>query len=368
MKSNKLIILSLVTIVVVLAATMMSRHRAPSTSLQKQPLFPDLLEKVNDIASVSLSKQGKTLTLVREDKQWLIQQSDNYPANFGKIRETVIAVAELRILAEKTGNPKRYKRLGVEDPATEGASSLLLSLFDTGGDALASLIVGKPRHSKSAGDKPGLYVRLPDTQTALLVEGRLDVSATAMDWFERNLFSIHADRIKHIHIAHADGSSVDLGRENSVDDFTVDNLPAGMEMQSNVVISRMGTMLENIFVDNVINADKLTGIEQTVTTVRTFDGLIVSIVSAEIDGVNYSGFGFSVDEKALPPPADENTEEEATASSGKPDPVEEANTLNKTLSGWAYAIPEFKYELFTRKLEQLSRKAGSEDKKSNDDK
>ena len=212
MKSSKLLILALITIAVIIAATMMSRHRAPTTTMEKQLLFPELLKKVNDVSTIELMNQDTSLSLLKHDDLWVIRQADNYPADFGKIRGTVIAVAELMILAEKTSTADRYEQLGVETPSADGADSLLLSLFDDDGKALARLIVGKPRHSKSAKDKPGLYIRLPDAQPALLVEGRLDINADVKDWFKRELFSINAARIKSIQITHAHDSTVDLYR------------------------------------------------------------------------------------------------------------------------------------------------------------
>ena len=127
MKSNKFLIFTLVTIAVIIAATMMSRHRAPTTTMEKQLLFPELLEKVNDVSTIELTKQDTSLSLLKHNNQWVIKQADNYPADFGKIRETVIAVAELMILAEKTSNADRYEKLGVEKPSADGANSLLLS-------------------------------------------------------------------------------------------------------------------------------------------------------------------------------------------------------------------------------------------------
>ncbi len=354
MKSNKLLIFTLVTIAVIIAATMMSRHRAPTTTMEKQLLFPELLEKVNDVSTIELTKQDTSLSLLKHNNQWVIKQADNYPADFGKIRETVIAVAELMILAEKTSNADRYEKLGVEKPSADGANSLLLSLLDDDGKALARLIVGKPRHSKSAEDKPGLYIRLPDAQQALLVEGRLDINADVKDWFKRELFSINAARIKRIQIAHADDSTVDLHRTADIDDFTMDNLPEGMEMRSNVIISRMGTMLEDIFVDNVIRDDKLAEAKQIVATIHTFDGLIITIISAKIGDKNFSGFSFSVDENVPAETGDKSEEEATNSDSDLPDSAkEEAATLNKLMSGWAFAIPGFKYELFTRTQKQL---------------
>jgi Domain of unknown function (DUF4340) len=369
MKSNKLFIFAIITIVVIVAATLMSRHRAPTTTLQKQTLFPGLLEKVNNVDSLVLEKQGRALTLSQNASSWGIEQADNYPADFGKIRETVIAVADLQVLAEKTSNADLYKRLGVEDPILENSTSLRLSLLDANGNSLANLIVGNSRHSKSSSDKDGLYVRLPDSETALLVEGRLDVSVDVKEWFKRELFNIGSNRIQSVHIAHSDSGSVKLDRNEDVGDFILHELPDDMEMQSDVIISRMGTILEDIFVDNIIKADKLAEAEQIIATIQTFDGLSVTIVSAEIDGSNYSSFSFAANENISGENnVDVEDAEKQDNEETDPSESEEAKSLNTIMSGWAYAIPDFKYELFVRKLDQLSRKTGSTEEASGEDK
>ncbi|MFT5134435.1 MAG: hypothetical protein ACI9SC_002914, partial [Gammaproteobacteria bacterium] len=348
MKSNKLVIFTLITLAVILAAGLMSRHRAPATSLEKQSLFAGLLEKVNNVTTIKLMKQNKSLTLVRHEDLWVIQQADNYPADFGKIREVVIAVADLKILVEKTSNSALYERLGVEEPSSEKASSTQLSLLDADDKVLAELIVGKNRHSKSAEDKPGLYVRLPESQTALLVEGRLDPSVEVKDWFNRELFSIKASRIKQIQIEHTNDATFTLAREDNVDDFSMNDLPEGMEMQSDVIISRMATLLEDVAIDNVVKAEKLTQAKQSTATIHTFDGLVVTVVNGVIDDNNYSSFSFSVAKKASDAAENESDEKDEESN-----PAEEAETLNKLMTAWAYAIPTFKYELFTRKQAQL---------------
>lgn len=362
MNNRKLLTFSVITLGVIIAAVLVSQNRAPTSSIEKSVLFPGLAESINDVTTIALSQQGKNLTLTQKDKIWGIKESDGYPADFGKVRETVIAVSELMILSEKTSNPQRYARLGVENPEDDGAKSLLLGLKNAGGETLAELIVGQSRHSKSPSDKPGLYVRLPDSQKALLVEGRLELKPEAMNWFQRDLFDISADRVKKIHIRHPDTPEVLLERKEDIDDFSMPDVPAGKELQSNVVITRMGTLLENMFVDNVISASRLTGADTTSATVEMFDGLTVEIQSAEIDGKNYSSFSFSADNSV--PAAGDSEESE---KENKPDPLEQAESLNASLQGWAYAIPDFKYELFVRPLSDLIRDAGSAEKETSDE-
>ena len=105
---------------------------------------------------------------------------------------------------------------------------------------------------------------------------------------------------------------------------------------------------------------------QTVASIKTFDGLTVTIVSAEIDEKNYSRFSFAAEENSEVG-LDKNGEDAKEEDKTNLDPLAEAKSLNTIMSGWAYAIPDFKYELFVRKQEQLSRKTGSADDASGED-
>ena len=105
MKSKNLIILAIITVAVILAAVLADRNRAPSSTLDKQVLFPGLSEQINDVHTMALQKFGETLTLARQGDDWVIEEADNYPANFGRTKESVIAVSKLEILSSKTSNP-----------------------------------------------------------------------------------------------------------------------------------------------------------------------------------------------------------------------------------------------------------------------
>jgi hypothetical protein len=353
MKNNNLLLLSVITILVVVAAVMVNRQRAPETSFEKAFLIPGLLDKVNDVSIIKISKQDKSLTLLQHDSQWVLADADNYSADFGKIRETVLAVAEMTILAEKTSKAENYERLGIEQPSAENNSALIV-LQDNSDSSLASLIVGNTRHSKSAEAKPGLYVRLKESEQALLVEGSLDISVEVKDWLQLELFSIDADRVKEIQIVHENEDTVMLKRELSTDDFNLEDLAEGKEMQPAAIISRMGTMLENVSAENVRKSLDPYAAKKSTTRIQTFDGLIINIANAHVDDNHYSTFDFSVGAftAQLPEEEGEKTEESEIE---KADPVAEAANLNKIMSGWTYIMPSFKYELFTRNKGYLSK-------------
>lgn len=364
MKNRKLLILSLITVAVILAATITARWHAPETTITKEILFPELGNRINDIAAITIKGNKHTVELKRQDELWVLASSDNYPALVNKVRAAVINTAELKLLEEKTGNPAMYSRLGVEDPDSDDATSLLVTLITSAGEEAASIIAGKPR--QSAGSKPGLYVRFPDQTRALLVEGMLDVSANDADWFERNLFDIPSGYIKNVNIEYADGTSFEIFKERKEEpDFQV----RGIELESSaakIILTRIGRSLEEMRADGVQSLENFSFPEEIITTTTTtFDGLIITARVAKINNKSYAHFTFAAD------PVVDATEEKTTEETGegstetlsaltedfKPDPVQEAKYLTETLSPWVYRIPDFKYEALTSNPGNLKRTA-----------
>lgn len=361
MKTHQLKILLLITITTIIAAVISSHYRSPTSNIEKELLFPELNTRINDINEISIQGNDATLNLIRTADKWGIKEADGYPALFNNIRQTVIATSTLRIIAQKTSNPALYARLGVESPDTKRAMSHLLTLKDSSGQTLASLIIGKPRHSKSAIDNPGIYVRLPDQEQALLVEGMLGISANISDWFRRQLFDIQSERIREISIQHHDGTTVKLKRESDIDELILTNTPEGKKAQSEVILSSMGTMLESLLVDNVKAADKIAYPEvQSTAILKTFDGIIATIHSAKIDEHNYARFSFEYD-ASIVEPVNVDTDADNSAEN-KPSVAQEVDYLTGVTSGWVYEIPEYKFKLFTKQLSDLIRDTGKNNK------
>ena len=67
-----------------------------------------------------------------EDGSWAVAEKDGYPADVEKVRQTLISLAEARIVEPKTANPDFYDRLGVEGVEDEAAGGLAVML--TGAD------------------------------------------------------------------------------------------------------------------------------------------------------------------------------------------------------------------------------------------
>ena len=148
MQSRSLILLASATVVLVAIAIVVlaSGDRGVSRAAPGQPAFPALAAKLGDVASVTVSRNGTTMTLIRDGDSWLVAEKGNYPANAAKISQIVRAMADLTLVEPKTQKPDLYPRLEVEDPGN--GKSALVAVKDKSGGDLAQAIVGKRRYDR----------------------------------------------------------------------------------------------------------------------------------------------------------------------------------------------------------------------------
>jgi len=355
MKGKHLSLLAIATGIFVLVAILLAYLDAPQSVQSKKWLFPELHEQINDLAEISIQSNEQSLSLVKHGTEWQIKQADHYPARFGKIKQTAVALGDLQILAEKTSNPALYKTLGVEDPLAEEASSLLLSFKDGEKNLLLEIIIGKLRQNKAPGGKPGRYVRLPESEQALLVEGEINVSVDATDWFARELLNIRSERIRSVQIRHGDHAEIKIHRDDKEAAFTLEPIPAGRTSDA-AAIARLPALLENIYIDNVqADEDQLADAESVLTTVTTFDGLVARINSAEIDGKPSIKLAFAY-EQATAEEKDSQSADSADDAADAPAVKTEIEQLNQRVSNWRYEIPVYQFELFRKRAEDLLEK------------
>ncbi len=123
----------LLTALLVLAVLALVAGPGSHSGSDEQLLYPDLRAQLNDVRQIVVRGPGNQLiaTLERREARWIVVER-GYPADTGRIRETLLALAEARIVEEKTSTPALYDRLAVQDIALhdEGASGHLFAWDD----------------------------------------------------------------------------------------------------------------------------------------------------------------------------------------------------------------------------------------------
>ncbi|MGH8488438.1 MAG: DUF4340 domain-containing protein, partial [Gammaproteobacteria bacterium] len=351
------------------AAFFAQERNAPETEIRTAPVFADLLERVNDISKIEIKSKTEQTVLVKRGAAWEVENRGHFPALFEKVKGAVVSLAELQVIERKTANKELYSKLGVEDPASAAGASKLVTLLGRDGQALASLIIGNRSTSKSA----GTYVRPPDKPQALLVKGSLDVPANPMEWLVKDVAHIPSERIREVVIQKPGQALVRVYKNDPKDaDYTLDALPKGHKVKSQSTVNSLATSMEYLRFDDVTpRADLKLPADATVTTLRTFDGLVAIVKSAIVNDKTRATVEFSFDaeaakqaapaaEKVAPEDGKPGAKAEAGGKKDAPAPsvAEEVKALSEKTAHWAYVLPSYKGDLLTKTVAALTTKEG----------
>lgn len=336
--SSRTLVTLLVTLAVLVAlaiAVSFSQRGGPASG---QLLLPGLKEKLNDIDRIVVRSAGaKTVaTLVRREGGWVLSERDDYAADMGRIRKNLIALAEARIIEEKTSNPEFYSRIGVDDIDKDTAGGTLLEL-GTGSEA-QSVIIG----NAGVGGGERAYARRSGEATSWLVSGAFDLPRDTSQWLDRSVTDIEPKRVRTVTISHPDGGTVKVEKgAPDTADFIVAGVPAGRELAFDTVGNAIGAALSDLTLDNVAPAAGFDPgeVKPIVARFETVDGLVVEARTWKLPSGNRVRFSAST------APAEDGKDAAAIEA--------EAARLNARLGDWVYTLPEFKGEQLTKKLQDL---------------
>jgi len=333
MQPRSLLLLGSATVVLVVLAIVVlaSGDRGVSRVAPGERAFPALAAKLGEVTSVAVSRNGTTMTLIRDGDSWLVAEKGNYPANAAKISQIVRAMADLTLVEPKTQTAGLYPRLEVEDPGS--GKSALISVKDKSSGAIAEAIIGKRRYDRLGAGNDGVYIRKPGEAQAWLARGTLDPSGEPASWLDRQILDISEKKIASVTLTQADGSKLVISRAAPDAKFAVEDAPADTKFKSESTTSGPATALETLDLDDVKPAGELPVPDKDVVTASftTFDGVTVDVRLMERDKNNWI----------------------AISASGSGSAEAEAKRIDDKVSHWTYAIPGYKANLLKTKLADL---------------
>lgn len=360
MKPKSLLMLLVVTLLVSAAAVLSVNQGKTSSATAEEAglLLPELSAVIDDVVAMEITKGGASATLVREDGVWVCRETSGYPADFDKLKEALLALKDLRVIESKTRKPERHAKLGLDE-----ASGAAVVLRDAGGEVVASVVVGDTVYSR---DAQRVYARLGDEDQAYLCEGDLTLSGDASTWINTEIVRLDSARPQTIHITHADGETLDLSKAfPAAPNWEVIAVPDDRQLKSEAIANSMGTALSFLSFDEVRPAaDVALGTNHVAdATFNSFDGLRIDLRVARIEEENWvtleAGFEPPPDPVEVgPAPEGEPKSEEDVARQAALDQrnqglAGEAAAMQAGFEGWTYRIPQYKADLFLRRMEDL---------------
>jgi len=368
------------------------------------PVLPGLGDKVNDVTLIELQHAGKSHILEKRGDGWVMASMDGYPAKFDEVRETLIALSNLKLREAKTSNPELYEKLGVQDPpkepptteeAVKNASSpepkqqSTLVRVKAADKDLGAIVLGQRTFSKAGErDRNGIYVRRDGEKQSWHAEGDLMLQTDPLNWIEREVMRVDRRRVKSVTLTHPDGAIVAAVKPTVLDpNFALANMPEGRSLKSPAIANSLGSLTESVQLAGVAKRENRT-LETTATLqadVRTFDGLVVTVkaeIPASPEANGWATIDVSVDE-ALLIEEQKKIDEAAAAAAAiddaattdtqaaptptpapTPDPRPEylsapadvrveAEKLQAKVGPWAFQLPGYKAQQFNKRMIDL---------------
>lgn len=350
-------LLCVVTLVVSIAAVLVSED-TDAIPGSGQPLFPDLMSRLNDIEIIQVESAKGRYLLKRSGKDWVAPDKHGYPANGDKVHKLLLGAAGLNRVEPKTSNPELYSKLGLAESGEESSRATTYSISSGSDSTLVSLMVGKSAPAKGDPDLSEFYVRLPDQPRVWLVEGKLPTGDSLGDWLQREIAGVDRARVRQVRVQHASGEVVTVLRESSTDDqFRLKDGAAGKSVDGQWKLNDIGRVFSSLDMEDVLprREASIEGEPSLVVSMQTFDGLEIRmrVFGSGKDAMALLEAGI-VSEKA------ETAAQEQVASPSAGEVREEAASLNARWKDWAFVLPEYKVSALARTQSELLKESSDE--------
>jgi hypothetical protein len=351
--SKRTVAILLASFAALLVLVLVGQRESGSPAGAGAPLIAGLEDALGDIDRVTVTKaNGETVaTLEKRPDNWVVSDKHGYVANAAKLRQALTALAEARILEQKTANAELYGRLGVEDVTAADAAGISVALTAPGHD-LPTVILGNAEGARYR------YARRAGEAQSVLIDRNPDVPRAAAQWVESQIVDVRGERVREVTITHPDGEIVRISKTGpELANFEVADVPDGRELSYPGVANVIGNGLRELNLEDVEPADAPPAGEPTQVELKTFDGLVVKITGIERNDENWITVEASTDSAQAPPSApaaEAATDGAAPAVPATPaDPSAEAARINAKVGGWRYKIAGFQYDQLTRRMADL---------------
>jgi hypothetical protein len=343
--------LLVLTAVVVIAIYLMPGKTGNEASFEVQPLFAGMDQWVNDVERMHVTAAGNqvVVTLLKSDQAWVVENAGSYAANWNRLKTLLASLTQARVIEPKTSNEKYFDRLGLVDVSDEASEAVLVEV--NAGKESIRLLIGK-----SAQDREGQYVRLPEGERALLIDQTLDAAGEIGDWLQRDIIDLSEAEIVELTITHPDGEQVRLKKTSAEEqDFTLLGLPEGREILSSWTVNSLAGTLSALQLDQVRKEDSMDWSQAVELSFLTADGLVISASQTKVDETTWLRVHASTHvAKAGLEQQSESEQSSGLSEAAATDELEKRVTeINARVSGWAYAVPENNSQNMSKRMEDL---------------
>jgi hypothetical protein len=206
--------------------------------------------------------------------------------------------------------------------------------MDAAGKVLAAVLIGKGADVVDAMGRGAIYVRKVGDNQTWLARGYLMAKPNLADWLDKRVVSIGREVIQEVDVTPPTGAAYVASRpKKDVPEFTIQNLPAGRSLAFESAADAAASAIANFAFDDAQPVGNFDFTRPVAThTTKTFDGLVVTVRIADKAGAHWAAVSAQATTPAM----------QATAAA-----------INARAGGWAFKLPDFKYNMFAATLESM---------------
>lgn len=369
MQKKPVLILAALTAAVIAAAVaaVISRESATERVAVDALALPGLIDRVNEVERIDIAGPEGEFDLRFDGARWIAPALADFPADFDKVKQTLIALAELRLVEAKTADPERYARLGLAEPDADEGAGTQLRLAAAGDAAVAAITVGNP----GRGGADRVYVRRESDPQTWLADGELDIGAAPEDWVDTLVVRLDGERVRRVVISHADdGERLEIVKPDPGEQsFELVNMPEGAALRSPVTLDNLGRALAFVRFDEVAAAAEgpAAGEGDSTAVFETFDGATVTVTLQKRGEASWARFDAAWAAPPAEPEPEDNAEDDADPTAATDDAddagdaegeepfdaeADTAQLLSRT-ADWVFRLPDFKAEQLAMRMARI---------------
>ncbi len=284
--NRKQFIILLVVVAVIGAAGLMV-HQRNQQSWQAagdaigQKLLPNFA--INETAQIHIQSGTNALNLIKQNDRWQVKERDNYPADFSKISELMLKLADLKVVQSEQIGPLQLGRFELLTPGTGTNSGTLVEFKDQASKTLNTLLLGKKHMQKAPANSQfggmggegwpdGRYVMVgTGAKSVDVISDPLEaVEPQPAQWLNKEFLSIQNPRTIAAQFSKAT-NSWKLTRASETNEWQLTEAKPDEKLDSTKISSVTSPFSSATFSD-VMPLDRNHATNGTVLTVETFDG------------------------------------------------------------------------------------------------
>jgi hypothetical protein len=224
---------------VVAIAVYSSSVQWSSVTESGEPLVAGLPAHAKTISEVEVDQGDKKIKLERKGKDWVLAEHDSYVADPKKVNALLAGLSKAQLVEAKTKVKDKYPLLGVEDPDTKDAKSVLVRLVDDQGKDVTSVIVGNKRQDALGVGGSGTYVRKPGEAQAWLANADINVGVGLTDWIDPQLFETPEEEVEHLTVDIPGEEPLEIVRSKNGPGHTLSEIPDGMKLKYSSIVDEI---------------------------------------------------------------------------------------------------------------------------------